>query len=152
MAAGSFKADANANSITNATLGDDVYGDAGTTLTVLAAGADITFAKATAGSGGLIAGSAAEATTHNGSATTATLGGGTNTQALIADSMIIQGRHEANLNSQTNSIKASILGASGSIANNYTYAEGSNAATGTVVTAQIAPNAKLITKIFKEKR
>ena len=145
-AAGSFKADANANSITNATVGDGVYGNAGTALNVLATGVDTTFAKATAGSGGLRAGAAAEATTHNGSATTATLGGGTSTQKLFAENMTVLGQHEANINSQTDSIKASILGASGSISNNYTYAAGSNRATGTVVTAQIAPDANLETQ------
>jgi hypothetical protein len=145
-AAGSFAADANANSITNATLGDGVYGDAGDTLTVLANGVDNTFAKAKAGSGGLLAGAAAMATTHNGSATTATLGGGTGTQTLYADSMTVQSQHEADINSQTDSIQASVLGASGSISKNYTYAVGGNAATGTVVTAQIAPNANLATK------
>ncbi|MDR3566097.1 MAG: leukotoxin LktA family filamentous adhesin [Negativicutes bacterium] len=148
-AAGAFQADANANSTTTATMGTGVYGSAGSTLAVEALGQDNTYSSATSGSGGLISGVATLANTHNGSATTATLGGGTSANPLNAGSMLLTGSHEAILNSKVDSINAALIGGSGAIANNYTYTAGGSGATGTMVTAQIAPSAYLVTQNFE---
>ncbi|MCU0624255.1 MAG: hypothetical protein MUF53_10415, partial [Gemmatimonadaceae bacterium] len=81
----------------------------GGTLTVQADGADGTYASATAGAGGIIAGAAANAQTSNVSTTLALL-----ESAPIVDGRIeVRAHHRADFNGLADSTSASLFGASG---------------------------------------
>ncbi|HBD37864.1 MAG TPA: hypothetical protein DC084_30210, partial [Cupriavidus sp.] len=96
-------------------------GQAGATLTVQAIGTDETTAQAMSGSGGLISGAAAVADTRNQSRTTAALGGGTSSQALLATGsggdgkIVVDALHTARFNGEVDSVNAALVGASGAL-------------------------------------
>ncbi|RLB36288.1 MAG: hypothetical protein DRH20_10105, partial [Deltaproteobacteria bacterium] len=94
---------------------------AGPTLSITAGGDDTNFARAEAGSGGLIAGSAAEANVDADSTTRAYIADA----ALAADraeievsSLTVRAHHTARFDSQTNTLMAAVFGGSGSWAEN----------------------------------
>ncbi|WP_186426542.1 leukotoxin LktA family filamentous adhesin [Cupriavidus metallidurans] len=121
LAVGANIAQADANTDTTATIENGVTGQAGATLTVQAIGTDETTAQAMSGSGGLISGAAAVADTRNQSHTTAALGGGTSSQALLATGsggdgkIVVDALHTARFNGEVDSVNAALVGASGAL-------------------------------------
>lgn len=121
LAIGANLASAGANSTTLASIDNGNTGSVGSALSVLATGHDQTYADAEAGSGGIIAGAAAVASTRNVSSTQALLGGGTSTAALSTATngrMEVRADHIATFNSRVDSLSAGVVGASGAQARN----------------------------------
>ncbi|MDY0056584.1 MAG: leukotoxin LktA family filamentous adhesin [Methyloversatilis sp.] len=121
LAIGANLASARADSTTLASIDNGNTGNVGSTLSVLATGHDQTYADAEAGSGGIIAGAAAVASTRNKSNTRALLGGGNATTALATGSggsMEVRADHIATFNSRVDSLSAGVVGASGAQARN----------------------------------
>ncbi|MCQ9378541.1 leukotoxin LktA family filamentous adhesin [Methyloversatilis sp. XJ19-49] len=121
LALGANLADAVAGSITLASIDNGNTGTVGDALSVVATGHDETSADAEAGSGGIIAGAAAVASTRNLSDTQALLGGGAAGDALVTDSggrMEVRADHMASFNARVDSLSAGVVGASGAQARN----------------------------------
>ena len=121
LAIGANLASATAGSVTLASVDNGNTGSVGSALSVLATGHDQTYADAEAGSGGIIAGAAAVASTRNLSNTQALLGGGTSTTALSTATngrMEVRADHIATFNSRVDSLSAGVVGASGAQARN----------------------------------
>ncbi len=124
LAAGANLAHATSDSHTNATLGDGVSlkTDAPHTmsaaLSVVAGGTDLTTAEATSGSGGLVSGAAALAKTDSTSHTQASTGSGDSAHQITAQKVNLNATHTTRFNAQVDSLNASLVGASGAIANN----------------------------------
>ncbi|MFZ5505885.1 MAG: leukotoxin LktA family filamentous adhesin [Pseudomonadota bacterium] len=121
LAIGANLASASAGSVTLASIDNGNTGSVGSALSVLATGHDQTYADAEAGSGGIIAGAAAVASTRNLSNTQALLGGGTSTAALSTATngrMEVRADHIATFNSRVDSLSAGVVGASGAQARN----------------------------------
>ncbi|MCK4503440.1 MAG: hypothetical protein KAU22_10430, partial [Desulfuromonadales bacterium] len=114
VAAGLARATATSNTAIAANIGSDVI-LTGDTLAIVAAGDDNNFATAVAGSGGVIAGAAAESITANTSNTTVEFG--TNAE-ISTTSMRALAQHTAEFDAITNSTSAALLGASGASAVN----------------------------------
>src|SRR5690606_19911396 len=87
-------------------------------LKVTAAGEDDNFAKAVAGSGGVVAGHAATVSTTNTSRTIATLQSAGSTDTIRANNIEVDSAHIARFNTEVDSVNAAVLGASGSMARN----------------------------------
>lgn len=81
----------------------------GGTLIVQASGADGTYASATAGAGGIIAGAAAKAETSNVSTTLAQL----ESAPIVDGRIVVRAQHRADFNGLADSTSASLFGASG---------------------------------------
>ena len=93
----------------------------GPSLTIAANGDDVNFAHSVAGSGGLVAGSAASANTTTGggaSASIADYSGSGNRTNLDVSGLTVSATHTAEFDSQTDTIQADALGFSGSWASN----------------------------------
>jgi hypothetical protein len=121
LALGANLADAVAGSVTLASIDNGNTGTVGDALSVVATGHDETSADAEAGSGGIIAGAAAVASTRNLSDTQALLGGGSAGDALATDSggrMEVRADHTATFNARVDSLSAGLVGASGAQARN----------------------------------
>jgi filamentous hemagglutinin family protein len=121
LALGANLADAVAGSVTLASIDNGNTGRVGDALSVVATGHDETSADAEAGSGGIIAGAAAVASTRNLSDTQALLGGGAAADALATDSggrMEVRADHMATFNARVDSLSAGVVGASGAQARN----------------------------------
>ncbi|HEY9193651.1 MAG TPA: leukotoxin LktA family filamentous adhesin, partial [Methyloversatilis sp.] len=121
LALGANLASSGAESVTLASIDNNNTGTVGAALTVLATGDDRTYADAVAGSGGVIGGAAASASTRNLSDTQALLGGGTATDALrtAAQGRIeVRADHTATFNTRVDSLAAGVVGASGAVAFN----------------------------------
>ncbi|HMM75895.1 MAG TPA: leukotoxin LktA family filamentous adhesin [Gammaproteobacteria bacterium] len=137
LAFGANDARASSSSDTRATVSalrdDDPAGGStriGGDLRVLADGTDGTFANAEAGAGGLVAGAAASSVTVNSSTTLAEV----SAAPSMAGQLAIDARHRADTNGRTDSVSASVLGASGGSSRNTVLSS---------VTAAIAPDAAL---------
>jgi filamentous hemagglutinin family protein len=121
LALGGNQAYAVAGSVTLASIDNGNTGTVGDALSVVATGHDETSADAAAGSGGIIAGAAALASTRNLSDTQALLGGGTAGDALVTDTggrMEVSADHTASFNARVDSLSAGVVGASGAQARN----------------------------------
>ncbi len=126
VAAGFNKAAASSNSVTHAVLGNNVSVQAPTTqpatvtasLSVTANGTDTNAANAISGSGGIISGAAALASTSSISDTQATTGAGDASHAIAVTALNIQAAHTTQFNASVNSVNASVVGASGANAVN----------------------------------
>ncbi|WP_439538023.1 beta strand repeat-containing protein [Methyloversatilis sp.] len=121
LALGGNQAYAVAGSVTLASIDNGNTGTVGDALSVVATGHDETSADAAAGSGGIIAGAAALASTRNLSDTQALLGGGTVGDALVTDTggrMEVSADHTATFNARVDSLSAGVVGASGAQARN----------------------------------
>jgi len=137
LAFGANDARASSASNTRATVAalrdDDAAGGRtriGGDLRVQADGSDGTFANAAAGAGGLVAGAAASSVTLNTSTTLAEV----SAAPSVAGELAIDARHRADTNGRTDSVSASVLGASGGSSSNTVISS---------VTAAIAPDAAL---------
>jgi len=110
----------------------------GPDLTISASGTDYNFARSEAGSGGLVAGAAAEANVDADSTTRAYIADGTSTNhsTLEVTRLNINAAHTAKFDSQTDTFQASAVGFSGSWATNDVNA---------TAEAQIGNNAKITT-------
>ncbi|KKK59386.1 hypothetical protein LCGC14_3034910, partial [marine sediment metagenome] len=95
---------------------------AGAALTITATGDDFNFAKSEAGSGGLVAGAAAVANVTANSRTRAYLADDIDGDSVKTDlrvsSLTIRAAHTAHFDTQTDTFQASVVGFSGSWANN----------------------------------
>jgi filamentous hemagglutinin family protein len=125
VAAGFNDARATSNTVTQAALGDNVQVAAPvanntlmTQVALSADGTDTNRANAISGSGGLIAGSAATATTAGTSLTQATTGNGDGSHRIAAKKFSLDARHTTDFNATVNSVNASVVGASGAKAAN----------------------------------
>jgi filamentous hemagglutinin family protein len=121
LAIGANLASSTAASTTLASIDNGNTGSVGAALSVVATGHDQTYADAEAGSGGIIAGAAALASTRNLSNTQALLGGGTTAAALSTATngrMEVRADHIATFNSRVDSLSAGVVGASGAQARN----------------------------------
>jgi hypothetical protein len=144
VAVGANSANADSSTRTWTDVGNSVRihgGITGTTL-IEAVGSDSNFATATAGSGGVVAGSAAEANTNSGSDTHAQVGSAScgTTPAncgIDAASFDLHARHDTFYNAQVDSTNASVVGASGARANNTVH---SAVATGVGTGATVLAN------------
>lgn len=116
VALGANLADAESNTVTHATLGDNVSAS-GNALNVSASGKDINRADATSGSGGVVSGAAASADTSSTSNTLATTGSGDSSHQISVGSLDIRAAHTTQFNGSVDSLNASIVGASGASAN-----------------------------------
>jgi filamentous hemagglutinin family protein len=115
-AAGANTAVANANGSTTASLGTGATGSRAGKLDILATGTDQNFSGAMAGTGGVVAGNAATATTSDTSTTTAKILG-TGTRATLSGSDIsVIAQHTDNYGESADSVNAAVAGASGAIA------------------------------------
>ena len=115
LALGEDIASAGSTTTTQATLGSLATVTAGA-LTLNADGTDNNFAEAISGSGGVIAGSAAEALTFNTSTTYAGTGSGDSSHAVTVDDLSITASHTALFNGVVDSVNAGLVGASGALA------------------------------------
>ncbi|KRD96355.1 hypothetical protein ASE63_11720, partial [Bosea sp. Root381] len=116
-AIGTVNAEAEARTQTNASLGDGATMAAGGTgsFTLTATGSDTQIAHAEAGSGGLYAGSGAEGSTSNTANVTASVGA----NAWIRTGLVtIAASHASRYAALVDSLQASALGASASLAKN----------------------------------
>src|SRR5690606_36646278 len=124
VAAGFNQAAATSHSETDATLGDGVKlsGASGnaqaSSTTVSADGTDTNRTNAVAGSGGVVSGVAASATTRSTGSTTARTGSGDAARTLPVDTLKVQATHVTDFNAKVDSTNASIVGASGANALN----------------------------------
>ncbi len=118
IAAGFNEANANSTSTVNATIGNSVTIKGGN-LILNADGTDNNYANSVAGSGGLVSGSASEATTNTNSSTVAAIGNGSIARTIDVNSINIDARHTSVFNSKVDSTNASLVGASGATARNY---------------------------------
>lgn len=127
VAVGEVLSESDANTTTTASLGDGAQGQqpdpttntparAGN-LTIIASGTDNDSANATAGSGGLVSGNGAAATTNDNSKVVASVGSaafnGSNPIPLYAGAINISAQHIDNYSANTNSVNAAVVGASG---------------------------------------
>jgi len=85
-------------------------------LKVTAAGEDDNYAKAIAGSGGVVAGHAATAGTTNNSRTIASLQNEGSPDTIRASNVVVDAAHIARFNAEVDSVNAAVLGASGAMA------------------------------------
>lgn len=123
LAAGANVADAESNTTTHATLGSNVNIAAGMTggsVSINARGTDINLASATAGVGGIVAGSAASASTKETSNTLVEVGQSTcgvpsATCGVVAGSFEAVADHDSIYNAKVDSTTAAVAGASGSV-------------------------------------
>jgi hypothetical protein len=97
----------------------------GPALAITANGTDTNFSNSTSGSGGVIAGSTASASTNTGGGASAYLAdnpnatpSASNETTLNVSNLTITAHHTAQFDSQINAIEADVLGESGSIASN----------------------------------
>ncbi|MEN6412388.1 MAG: hypothetical protein ABFC84_06420, partial [Veillonellales bacterium] len=118
IAIGANSAQASTDSTTAAMVEDGVSGNIGGTLQVSAVATEDTYADAVSGSGGLVAGTAAKASTINSSTTKAELGGGSSNTLLAANTIAVDATHRATFNSKVDSTNAALVGASGAAAVN----------------------------------
>ncbi|MEX8518634.1 MAG: leukotoxin LktA family filamentous adhesin [Leptothrix sp. (in: b-proteobacteria)] len=116
FAAGAEVAKATTGTTTDAHLGNGAK-VTGTTLTVKASGTDDNYASAIAGSGGIVAGSAADVTTTSTSTTKASTGSGNTDRKLNVSSLDVDASHTTNFNGKVDSVNAAAVGASGASAN-----------------------------------
>jgi filamentous hemagglutinin family protein len=107
VAVGANLATAESTNTTRASLGDSSR-VSGASLSVTADGNDDNFASAVSGSGGVIAGAAAQATTRTTSLTEARAAGN-----LAVDRFTLQAVHQALFNGEVDSVNAAVAGASG---------------------------------------
>ena len=115
LALGANIAVATSDSDTLASVGKKVSVE-GDMLSINALGSDENNAQAIAGSGGMVAGSAAVATTTTSSNTQAKLGSGDNTHKINVGSFNLKAEHTGRFNGELDSLQASIVGASGAVA------------------------------------
>lgn len=115
VAAGANIAKATSDTVTRATLGDRVS-VSGTSLMLRATGTDNNLATATAGSGGVVSGSAAEAVTSALSDTRAETGSGDDAHPISVDTLEVDASHTTQFNGAVDSTNASLVGASGATA------------------------------------
>ncbi|MEL7048048.1 MAG: hypothetical protein AAFO75_03650, partial [Pseudomonadota bacterium] len=121
IAFGLAKADSESNVVTRVDLGTDVSSNYTATenatrnwngtITVAANGTDTNQAEAIAGTGGIVNGAAADATTKDTSTTTVTIGDRTRLQG---NQVTINATHIDQFQGETNAINASVVGGSGS--------------------------------------
>src|SRR5690606_2284687 len=121
-AAGAIVVDASSNTVTRASLGDgtgnyDDPDDAQPTGSVLvkAEGVDRNTARAVGGSGGLVSGNAARASTDSQADVSATIG---DDVRLLADSIGVGASHESLYQANADSRNAAVIGGSGAMAYN----------------------------------
>ncbi|MBM4043507.1 MAG: hypothetical protein FJ279_00180, partial [Planctomycetes bacterium] len=114
LAAGDNRAKAETDMTVLAYLADHVTVEGGD-LKLLAQGSDVIYAEATAGSGGMVSGTAARADADSASDTQASLGTGA---VVHVDRLEITAGHVTQFNSKTNSVNASVVGGSGAKADN----------------------------------
>ncbi|MBU4038029.1 MAG: hypothetical protein KKA35_16535, partial [Proteobacteria bacterium] len=138
VAAGSNSAYADSNSSTRAGLKNNVFIGGGG-LDIHAVGSDNNVADVTAGSGGLVAGSASYAKTDNANSTSVDVGGNDNTVVDVDRAFHVLAKQTTSFNTYTDSTTASVVGASGSSAVNNvnagvtaTFGSGSNIKAGTL--------------------
>ena len=117
LALGANLAEANTNTLTRASVGNNVKLTGGT-LSVSATGEDDNRADALAGSGGVISGLASKASTSSTSQAYAQTGSGSQTRAIDVDTLTVNATHTTRFNSSVNSTNASLVGASGASASN----------------------------------
>ncbi|KQO64195.1 hypothetical protein ASF22_21540 [Methylobacterium sp. Leaf87] len=108
---------ANSDNTTQTQIGAAVTSNNGRTgdLTGTAGGKDTNVADATAGAGGVVSGSGAEATTNGTSTATVTVGDGSQ---LYANTIGLSASHETEYAARTNSVSAAALNASASVTSN----------------------------------
>ncbi|HEY9380770.1 MAG TPA: leukotoxin LktA family filamentous adhesin, partial [Burkholderiales bacterium] len=116
IAAGANVATARSNSSTDAHFDGHLTGTAAQ-ISVTANGDDDNFAKAIAGSGGVIAGHAATAGTTNTSTTTAELQRAGSDSTIKAATLTVDAAHMARFNAEVDSVNAAVVGASAAITN-----------------------------------
>jgi filamentous hemagglutinin family protein len=134
LALGFNEAEANSNSTTHATTGSNVK-VTGNSLTVRAGGTDDNVASTTSGSGGVLAGSAAEANTSTITNTLASVGAGSNTRAVQVTTLTVEADHSSVFNGEVDSINASLAGASGASSDHTVLSS---------VTAELADDARVM--------
>ena len=117
VAIGGNGSDAIADTSTRTYLGDDVTVTGGS-LSLTAIGSDESHAKAVAGSGGIVAGSAAHSTTTNTSTTAVDVGISGNTQVGLQNALVIQVVHTTDFKAIVDTLSAGVVGASGATAKN----------------------------------
>jgi filamentous hemagglutinin family protein len=116
FAAGANTALASASGNTTASLGTGASGTRTGKLDIFASGTDQNFSAAMAGTGGVVAGNAATATTSNTSTTTAKILGNGTRATLSGSDISIVAEHTDNYGESADSINAAVAGASGAIA------------------------------------
>lgn len=114
VAVGANVATASNNSTTLATLAGNVSGTIGGRLSVKAAGRDEQYAGAVSGSGGIVAGAAATATTNSTSNTRAKIG--STAAGFMAGAVNLDAAHTTTFNGRVDSVNAAAVGMSGAIA------------------------------------
>ncbi|WP_312523058.1 hypothetical protein [Anaerospora sp.] len=134
IAAGSNNADATSNTSTTAIIGDVNF--TGGDVKIHADGTDDNYAEATAGSGGLAAGAAADAGTHAYNRTLAQIGKGATGNAIAATNLKMKAEHLTKFNSKSDSMNAAAVGFSGAFAHNDVD---------TAVEAKVADNTVIVT-------
>lgn len=119
IAVGASTASATSTSNTEASFGDEIA-MTGAALGIAASGTDENYADATAGSGGLIAGAASSAKTETKGTTRALVGNGSSLKdkSLVAGDFNLSSQHTSKFNSRTDSVNASLVGASGARSEN----------------------------------
>ena len=122
VAIGGNGSDAIADTTTRTYLGADVTITGGS-LSLTATGSDESYAKAVAGSGGVVAGSAAHSSTTNTSTTAVDVGTGTNTRVDLDGALSVQAEHTTDFKAITDTLSAGVVGASGSTAKNMVDAD-----------------------------
>lgn len=119
VAAGANSSEAKSHSTVQAYIGDDVT-VSGDKVVIDAKGKDTNYAESVAGTGGVVAGSAARASTTSGGLTSASIGERTQIQreSTPVSSLEINASHTVDFNAKTDSTSAALLGASGAYATN----------------------------------
>jgi len=119
VAAGGNSSTATSSSNTSAYLGNgvNVVGD---TLTVSATGTDDNYADSVSGSGGVISGAAALASTDTKGSTKASIGNGrlAKDRSIVVGDFNLSADHTSRFNARTDSMNASLIGGSGAYARN----------------------------------
>jgi filamentous hemagglutinin family protein len=118
LAAGFNESEANTTSLVEAYVGNDV-GISGGNVSVVANSDDRNYADSVSGSGGVVSGSASEANTFMSSVTNAYMGDDTANKTIVIDSLAINATHTSKFNAKVNSTNASLVGASGASASNF---------------------------------
>ncbi len=122
VALGANVSSADSDTQTRAALADGVQLTGGT-LSVSASGEDDNLASATAGGGGVVSGLASHASTDNRSVTRASIGSGSDVRPIQVDTFTLAAAHTARFNSRVDSTNASVVGASGAMAQNTVNAD-----------------------------
>ena len=141
VALGANEADAGSNTLTRATLGDNVNiaGGINGSVTILAMGTDRNIATAVSGSGGVVSGSAASANTAALSDTLAAIGASACGApapdcGIAAGSFALLAQHDTIYNAKVDSTSAAVAGASGANTNHNVHS---------VVNAAVGSGAKV---------